>query len=395
MDILRGSEDPLANDLARVLGHWQDVKRSQGKPAGLGYEPRDIKLRGVVELISSRVLSAANGFEEVDPNQSYESLVLKYPDQFAANVIAAAKERIRLGRSCLEAFLRQDIKFLVKTSAIQLFRENGVPPSTESWIGRVGYLPKLDPQDSYAKAAAVQGFRGLVWLHEEEKDRERGRGLTALVTFGPEQADNGSQIVDATFFVTPVGKDFLEAHKTGGSLASKIYSYRPTRLWAVSDEDVDLFLSAVRAKIHLVDAYERKNPDPSDPLNLETVEETTALRQVVLRHYQSIFRKKLLAERGSRCAITGTTDPWVLEAAHIIPYAAKFADRDKPENGLLLRSDIHKLFDAHLISINPSTKTVEISSRLTSPEYASLRGVKIGENVASKSLEFHFARFLD
>ena len=73
MKALRGSLDPLENDLARVYDHWQEVKRSRGQLAGLGYEPRDINALGAVSVISSRVLNASAGFEEIDPNQSYEA----------------------------------------------------------------------------------------------------------------------------------------------------------------------------------------------------------------------------------------------------------------------------------------------------------------------------------
>lgn len=82
MAALRASADRLQNDLASVLDHWQDVKRSQGQPASLGYEPRDIARDGAVAVISRRVLNASAGFEVVDPSQSYESLVLKYADRF-------------------------------------------------------------------------------------------------------------------------------------------------------------------------------------------------------------------------------------------------------------------------------------------------------------------------
>lgn len=114
---------------------------------------------------------------------------------------------------------------------------------------------------------------------------------------------------------------------------------------------------------------------------------------MVLRRYQSAFRQALLSKRPNRCAITGTSELSVLEAAHIIPYAERFADRDKPENGLLLRSDIHKLFDAHLISINPETKAIEVSDRIASPDYQSLRGKTVTDEVSPKSLGFHFENF--
>jgi putative restriction endonuclease len=51
----------------------------------------------------------------------------------------------------------------------------------------------------------------------------------------------------------------------------------------------------------------------------------------------------------------------VLEAAHILP----FAERGPHEisNGLLLRSDFHKLFDIGLVTVTPSHH-IEVSSRI-------------------------------
>lgn len=393
MKALRGSTDPLENDLARVYDHWQEVKRSQGQRAGLGYEPRDINALGAVSVISSRVLNASAGFEEIDPDQSYEALVIKYPDRFTPDVIAAAQERLKLGASKVQEFRRQDIQFFVKSSAIELFGEPGVRSSAECWVGRDAALPELHKENSYADEILAKGFRGLVWLHEQEKDGERGRGLTAVVEFGPMQPERRARVLDAVFFERPVGKELLEAHKDDGTFISDIAASRHSRIWPISDGDVDLFLSAVREKAHKIAQYENKNPDPHEPLNLEKIEDATALRQVVLRRYQSAFRKALLSKRPNRCAFTGTSELSVLEAAHIIPYAERFADRDKPENGLLLRSDIHKLFDAHLISINPETKAIEVSDRITSPDYQGLRGKTVTVEVSPKSLGFHFENF--
>lgn len=393
MKALRGSADPLENDLARVYDHWQEVKRSQGQRAGLGYEPRDINASGAVSVISSRVLNASAGFEEIDPDQSYEALVLKYPDRFTPDVIAAARERMKLGASKAQEFRRQDIQFFIKSSAIDLFGEPGIRPSVECWIGRNAALPELHKENSYADEFLAKGFRGLVWLHEQEKDGERGRGLTAVVEFGPMQPDRRARVLDAVFFERPVGKELLEAHKDDGTFVASIGASRHSRTWPISDSDVDSLLSAVREKAHKIAQYENQNPDPHEPLNLEKIEEATALRQVVLRRYQSAFRQSLLSKRPNRCAITGTSELSVLEAAHIIPYSERFADRDKPENGLLLRSDIHKLFDAHLISIHPETMQIEVSGRISSPDYQSLSGKTITDEVSSKSLGFHYDNF--
>ncbi|WP_417606960.1 HNH endonuclease [Primorskyibacter flagellatus] len=393
MKALRGSADPLANDLARVYDHWQEVKRNHGQRAGLGYEPRDINAFGAVSVISSRVSNASAGFEEVDPDQSYEALVLKYSDRFTPDVIAAAQERLKLGASKVKHFRRQDIQFFIKSSAIELFGKPGVRPPAENWVGREAALPELHKENSFADEILSKGFRGLVWLHEQEKEGERGRGLTAVVEFGPVQPDRRARVINAEFFERPVGKELLAAHKDDGTFISSIGASRHSRIWPISDNDVDLLLSAVREKAHKIAEYENQSPNPHEPLNLEKIEDATALRQVVLRRYQSAFRQALLRKRPNRCAITGTTELSVLEAAHIIPYAERFADRDKLENGLLLRSDIHKLFDAHLISINPGTKKIEVSDRIESRDYMSLHGNPVFDDVSPKSLGFHFEKF--
>jgi hypothetical protein len=393
MKALKASADPLEKELARIYEHWQEIKRSQGHRAGLGYEPRDINASGAVSVISSRVLNASAGFEDVDPDQSYESLVLKYSERFTPAVILAAQERLELGASKVIQFRQQDIQFFVKSSAIELFGEPGISPSVERWIGRGAFLPDLHKDNDYAEEILIKGFRGLVWLHEQEKDGERGRGLTAVVEFGPMQPDRRAPVLDAVFFGCPVGKELLEAHKDDGSFISRIDAYRHSRIWPISDNDVESLLSAVRKKAHKIAEYENQNPDPHEPLNLEKIEDYTALRQVVLRRYQNVFRQALLNQRSNSCAITGTSELSVLEAAHIIPYAERFADRDKPENGLLLRSDIHKLFDAHLLSINPKTKKIEVSDCVASSDYLSLRGKTVADEVSPKSLDFHFDKF--
>ena len=62
-----------------------------------------------------------------------------------------------------------------------------------------------------------------------------------------------------------------------------------------------------------------------------------------------------------RCAVTGEKTLPVLEAAHIKPYAAQGPHR--VSNGLLLRSDLHKLFDLGYVTVTPELR-LEVSGRL-------------------------------
>jgi len=62
-----------------------------------------------------------------------------------------------------------------------------------------------------------------------------------------------------------------------------------------------------------------------------------------------------------RCAVTGEKTLPVLEAAHIKPYASDGPHR--VSNGILLRSDLHKLFDLGYVTVTPDLR-LEVSPRL-------------------------------
>lgn len=81
------------------------------------------------------------------------------------------------------------------------------------------------------------------------------------------------------------------------------------------------------------------------------------------RQGQAKFREQLLKYYRGRCAITGCDITGVLEAAHIKPYSMSQKET-KPENGILLRADLHTLFDLNLIVIHPQSKRIEIKHPL-------------------------------
>lgn len=93
---------------------------------------------------------------------------------------------------------------------------------------------------------------------------------------------------------------------------------------------------------------------------------------IVLRQGQPEFRKNLLKAYNYRCAITGCNAQEALEAAHIRAYSE--TGNNHPSNGLLLRADLHTLFDLNLISIEPETMTVHIAPKLRSTFYGELHG---------------------
>jgi hypothetical protein len=91
-----------------------------------------------------------------------------------------------------------------------------------------------------------------------------------------------------------------------------------------------------------------------------------------VRKGQHKLRKNLLATYEGRCAITGHGPEAVLQAAHIEPHAQR--GLNSLDNGLLLRSDIHDLFDDGLIRIHPETLEIWVDASLQGTPYGKLKG---------------------
>jgi len=83
-------------------------------------------------------------------------------------------------------------------------------------------------------------------------------------------------------------------------------------------------------------------------------------RQIKARRGQKKFRNGLRRRYGNICMITGCEILDIIEAAHINPY--KGEKDNNVSNGLLLRADIHTLFDLNLIGIHPETLKVHVHS---------------------------------
>ena len=116
---------------------------------------------------------------------------------------------------------------------------------------------------------------------------------------------------------------------------------------------------------------------PASPFNLEDLsgKRTEVTSRVSSRRGQGKFRDTLLVVYQGRCAITGCPIEETLEAAHIIPHQDEITNHIT--NGILLRADVHSLFDSDLLGIHPATFEVLVASRLEGTEYEALAGKKI------------------
>ena len=93
------------------------------------------------------------------------------------------------------------------------------------------------------------------------------------------------------------------------------------------------------------------------------------------RQGQAEFRQALMIAYNYKCAVTGCDVRDTLQAAHIVPVSN--SGQHHLQNGLLLRADIHNLFDRGLLTIDNQFKVSLHSSIRSSLTYKALHGKKL------------------
>lgn len=100
-------------------------------------------------------------------------------------------------------------------------------------------------------------------------------------------------------------------------------------------------------------------------------------QSILSRRGQQKFRQNLIYAYEGKCAVTQCSIQELLEAAHINPFSKSGNSGNITSNGILLRSDIHTLFDLGLLKITTDYK-VEIADDLKGdPIYKVLNGTKL------------------
>lgn len=90
------------------------------------------------------------------------------------------------------------------------------------------------------------------------------------------------------------------------------------------------------------------------------------IRAIKARRGQSKFRNSLIQAYDGTCAVSGCRVLSILEAAHISPYRGSHTNR--VDNGILLRTDWHTLFDLGLYIIRPDY-TIHLAAELKGTDY--------------------------
>jgi hypothetical protein len=133
-----------------------------------------------------------------------------------------------------------------------------------------------------------------------------------------------------------------------------------------------------------------------NPDDLEEARQRIA-SSVASRQGQGEFRRIVLRAYKNRCAVTGCDVEYVLQAAHLFPHTGPRSNFCS--NGILLRADIHDLFDRNFLCIDLILNIIRISNVLKKTAYTDLDGLRphLPDNPAEsphpKALQYRFDEF--
>lgn len=130
---------------------------------------------------------------------------------------------------------------------------------------------------------------------------------------------------------------------------------------------------------------------------LEDDERTIKVAELVQRVGQQSFRKELIRAYDGTCAMSSCDVLPALQAAHISAYRGPKSQLTS--NGMLLRADLHLLYDAHLLSVRPDSMKIDVAESIGNSAYAGLAGKQIllprdkSDRPSEKRLDSHYRRF--
>ncbi|MCB9047416.1 MAG: HNH endonuclease [Chitinophagales bacterium] len=161
---------------------------------------------------------------------------------------------------------------------------------------------------------------------------------------------------------------------------SAIVYFHPLLQWIENNDFIKVNAAATKGFF--------KYQDYGNPPN-DDIEELQIFARKV-RRGQPAFKNALLKNYSNKCCITGCEILEVLDACHIEPHSQ--SGINQVDNGLLLRTDIHSLFDANLLFISPKDYSIHLDKSLRNSEYKNLHG-KIIKGKTLPKKEYLIARW--
>ena len=226
-------------------------------------------------------------------------------------------------------------------------------------------------------AASIDALRALIDKFRSNKPREHDPVIGCTILANP-------------FFLQR--HDWIPAPSNWASSIVQGKSYE-------SDERIGAHLwSEVQARLAGLEHAKSLARSEGASLQAEDIDRYGAEFLTRARLGQGAFRVLVTDAYARRCAITGERTLPALEAAHIQPFAR--SGPNVTPNGLLLRSDLHKLFDLGYLSVTPDL-SVEVSTKIREEyengrDYYALHGRKLAvvpstvkDHPSSEFLKWH------
>ena len=243
-------------------------------------------------------------------------------------------------------------------------------PVTESQASRLKALVE-NTGVPWSKAESTAGL----WLYNRLIDRPISRSKDSEVA---EVAVRIGRAVTGVYnkvmnFRSIDPRDERAGMKGAGAIDHKTwaaYYEQAARSLNVDALDFDYERIWGTRNIQLNETDQLDSKQPSEASNDDVGDKR--LTEITRRRGQPAFRKRLLHLYDHRCAITGVNVDLVLDAAHIVGHAESGVNHS--DNGILLRSDLHDLFDAGLLVVDADTLRVKIDESLKDAEYRQLDG---------------------
>lgn len=240
-------------------------------------------------------------------------------------------------------------------------------------IARQAGIDDLVMRVKYNRSSAADAIDNYRCMRSGDRYERKNNLFTVRHYLEMIHKDDGLQALGKALDAVEKHLDYYESVSTGGPQPGQrnlLKEFRSLVEQQVQVRGPDGLTTSQRAALSQEHA-KLQVQEVFDPTNLEDGRKRT-LASIVRRQGQSQFRTQLLARYNGRCAVSGCTVEAVLEAAHIIPYLGQKTNHTT--NGLILRSDIHSLFDLGLIAVDSKSMTVLVSPALDGTEYESHRG---------------------
>jgi len=256
---------------------------------------------------------------------------------------------------------------------------NPLPKKASEWEGaRIAFRRPTHLTGGHSEEV-TDGDTVMVWTHQG-KQHGGGYGLTAKGI-----ARNVGMVDRETRFATLTDVILLKPHyglrgwekgmSAGSAVGDRILENFHRNTYLLTAEQLSEFMAVVDRHAHYVNSHNvslaRTDEELAVDENRDEIKAEFERRysRQELRPEQARFRAELLKRYGGRCAVSGCNLEATLQAAHVIPFSKNVALRNAALNGLLLRADIHSLFDRALLSIHPESCRVVLSRKIAQRDY--------------------------